>query len=218
MATSPPTHKYSTRRTIFIILFFSVLFLIQYSRLIFLKGILYSYDIRLVIYPWRVAAFHALSLHQSAKWTDYMYCGYPLGADFVTALFYPVNYIFFRFLPSPEISFNYYILFHLIISVIGMYQYSRLLGLSPWACVFTTLCFSFGGFMVTRLCQPTVFDVFCWLPWIVFCLELSFRRRKWIYSLLAGLIQGMVILGGHPNISLYIFSFSFLLCSFFRLE
>ncbi len=183
------------------------LILLFYGPAIFLRGFFYENVIRLVLIPWRSYVARSILHGQFPLWTDLICSGYPLGVDYATGLYYPVNLLFFL-LFSPPVAMNYYIVFHFLLASVGMYFYARIMNISIMGSMMSSVIFTYSGYMVCQLCQPVTIDMASWFPIILILLECYFRKRKLLYIGFAGLLMGFCIAGSHPQITLNIFFFS----------
>ena len=169
-----------------------------------LKGLYYSGDIRSGILPWRMFVIESLKSGQSCFWYPYLLAGYPYFGEYGSGLFYPFTYLFFYPLP-PHAAINYYFVFHYLVSTLGMYLLAKQLRLSPLAGFTSALIYVFSGNLLMRLNHPTIIEVIALAPFVLLLIELAFRRNRWIYNGLAGLLCGFLFIGGHPQYTVYIF-------------
>lgn len=196
----------SLKKELASIFFLEFLLVIIFWDVITLKGILFSGDIRSLVFPFRVYVAECVRNGTPYLWNPYLLAGYPFSADFLSGIFYPFTYFFF--LPfTPVKAINYYMVFHYMFSIAAMYCYARVLGISRTGSIASGMIFTLGGFMLARTCHPTIMDIMAFLPVIFILIEVGFRKKRWIYSAYAALIAGMCFLGGHPQIAFYMFSF-----------
>ncbi len=203
-------NKYRSKlRDLASILFIESILLVIFWKAITLQGILFSGDIRSLVFPFRLYVADCVRHGIPFLWNPYLLAGYPFSSDFLSGVFYPFTYLFF--LPfNPVAAINYYMVFHYMLSGVAMYAYARLLGISRTGSIAAALVFTLGGFMLSRVCHPTIIDIMAFLPIILLLIELGFRRKRWIYSGYAALLSGMCLLGGHTQIAFYMFLFGVL--------
>ncbi len=189
------------------ILLLQGIILLLFWKAVTLQGIFYSGDIRQVDLPFRWYTAYAVKQGISLYWNPLIFCGYPYASDFLAGAFYPFTYLFFCFLP-PHAAINYFIIFHYMLCGLGMFLYTRTLGISSLASFCSAFLFTFCGFNLGHFGHINVMSVVIYLPFILLCLELDLQRGKWIYCIIAGLINGMNFLSGHSQFVMFASLFS----------
>ncbi len=152
----------------------------------------------------------AKSLRQGALpwWSPHVGIGYPMLAEGEIGALYPPNWII-ALLFSPELGVSLSILLHHLLGGIGLYLYTRSLGLSKGASCLGGLVWTIGGFNVAHLNHVGIISVTAWLPW-AFLLSRSLLVTKdgrhpvhgWLKTAGLGLVVGLQFLAGHPQMAL----------------
>jgi len=193
--------KKRTQKDALFILTLTVLITALFSPALLGKTV-FSYgsdDGTMLLYPLRV-----LFAQGESFWTNRLFCGFPLFAEPHMALFYPLNWIFFKLLPA-EIAFSYLIVFELFLASLFTYLFARLMGLKEIPSLISALSFSLIGFLPSYLGNATVIHSSVWLPAVFYFLELSVKKKCFTFSLLAGLFLSFQILGGFPQMAFITF-------------
>jgi hypothetical protein len=155
----------------------------------------------LLIYPWHAYLGRQLREGHLPLWDPTRFAGAPLAADIPVGAFYPPNwlYIFGHVTVVATIIWAATLAACLLL----MYWLLGLLRLHPIAAALGAVVWTFGGFMVSW----GMFDAFIaaavWLPMALAGWELARRRRRWGVPVM-GLGLALSLLGGHAQISLYV--------------
>jgi hypothetical protein len=176
-----------------------VFFIIYFWDFILVHGMFFSSDLRSNEFQLRAYLGHILKQGKFPLWSPDLYCGYPLLGDYMTGLYYPLNLVLFYILPDYA-AFNYFILIHYLIIAISIYFYARLIGLSNLGALISSLIFTYGGQSIVRTAQTTHLIAITALPVILTLIELAYKRKRYLYIWLAGLVSGLSIFNGHPKI------------------
>lgn len=144
----------------------------------------------------------------SSLWTNHMFGGYPIAADVQSMTFYPLA-ILARLLGR----WNLFIVVAYVLLSSFTYGYvynqtkSKLAGLS------SGIIFGMSGFMMVHLGHPTVIHAAVWLPLLIWSLEeLRNNSNKFHWVIIGGIAVALIILSGHPQISLYILGLAMFYC------
>ena len=116
-------------------------------------------------YPWRELVISLEKKFQLPLWNSYNFSGTPLLANFQSATFYPLNFLFFM-MPF-VIGWSLIIFLGPLLSGIFLFLYLDNLKLSKWASVLGAITFSFSGFFVSWMEWGTITHVALWLPLIL---------------------------------------------------
>lgn len=185
-----------------IIFLFVFLPILLWWKAFLLKGVFVYGDASASFFPFRAWTFQLLREGILPFWTPYIHNGHPLLAIFSIAVFYPLNLLF---LPFPAyIGWNYSIIGHYILAGIFMYFYLKEIGLISSCALFGGIVFMFNGFLISHLEHNSMVASAIWLPLIFMVIEKAIKTKRYIYSILLGLIIGAQFLAGYPQISLYI--------------
>jgi len=169
------------------------------------------------MFPWKSFAVESFKKGEIPFWNPHNFSGNPLMANFQSAVFYPLNAVFFL-LPYLN-SWTIYIMLAPFLSSIFMFLYLKEIKLSSFASAFGGITFAFSSYMVVWLEYGNIDHTFLWLPLGLLFTEKVIKGeslKNYIYliltllmSVLAGYIQGYFYVVG------IIFVY-FLAKSFFR--
>ncbi len=154
--------------------------------------------------PYRKLAVEILKSGQLPKWNPYSFSGVPLFANSQSAVFYPLNFLFWIFdFPT---GWSILILLQPLLAGLFIFIYLKSLNLDEKACFLGSISFAFSGFMIAWLEWNTIGQVALWLPLILFCVDKLFIKWSWkwlgifffavICTVLAGHLQTNGYLGG----------------------
>ena len=120
-------------------------------------------------YPWKSLSIDILKKYQLPLWNPYNFSGTPLLANFQSAVFYPLNIVFFLFPLS--IGWSVLILLQPLLASTFMYLFLRNLKLSIPASILGSVSFAFCGFFVSWMEWGNVAHTGLWLPLILFAID-----------------------------------------------
>ncbi len=145
-------------------------------------------------------------------WNPYHYSGHPFLANPTTFVFYPAT-LLYVFLPLPH-AFTIDTVAHFLIASIGAYQLVHLLTRSKEAGIASAVVYSLSGYFVDRMFAGhlTLIHTAALIPWIFYCLEKGWAMNRTCLFLLTGVLLGMQVLAGDPQVNLYTAMF---LCLYF---
>lgn len=156
--------------------------------------------------PWRFLGVESISKLQFLSWNPYSFSGTPLTANIQSAVFYPLNILFFIF---PFIySWSLLIILTPVLSGLFMYLYLRTIKLSKESSFIGSLAFAFSGFMIAWMEWGTLGQVLLWLPLILTLKEKILLKFSWKWLILLSLSEVSMLLAGHVQISVYVVIFS----------
>jgi hypothetical protein len=159
------------------------------------------FDLTHSIYPWRLFGFNLLKDGIVPLWNPYNFCGTPFVANWHSAMFYPLNFIFF-FLP-PQIAINYSIAFHFFITGVFTYAFVRYLLGDRLCALVSAIVFIFSGPYLVQLFPGHIFNPLPWFPLSLLLAEIALRRKKMRYYVFLGCVLALQILAGHPQYMVY---------------
>ncbi|OGF99501.1 hypothetical protein A2Y99_02250 [Candidatus Gottesmanbacteria bacterium RBG_13_37_7] len=120
-------------------------------------------------YVWRYNSINELKQSRLPLWNQFSFSGTPLLANFQSAVFYPLNIIFF-IMPF-ETAWGLTVFLQTLLASFFMFYYLRMLNLGKTASIFGSIVFSFGGFSISWLEWNTVIHTALWLPLILMSIE-----------------------------------------------
>ncbi len=159
-------------------------------------------DVITQIYPWKTLTIERWKAGQIPLWNPYSFSGTAHAANYQTAVFSPVQALFFL-LPFID-AWSIMILIQPLLAGIFMYVLLRSFNRSGAASVIGSLAFMFCGFMVTWMAYGTLGYAALWLPLIFYAIHSGWERPTvWKYAMVSiGL--ALSFLSGHFQISLYV--------------
>lgn len=133
-------------------------------------------------------------------WCSNYFCGSPFLSDMQSGVFYPLSLILYL-LPFP-LSYNVFIVCHVILAYLFFYLFIRGLGLSPAAALFGGVSYCFGGFIISSVSMLNNLCVAIWLPAVLWAFHRATTQRWTSGYFLTALFLCMGILGGEPQLFL----------------
>lgn len=162
-----------------------------------------------LFYPERTFTNEMLAKNTIPLWNPYIFAGTPFLADFQSAIFYPLNILYF-FLPQ---IYTWEILLFIqpTMATFFMYLFLSLFRLKKPAIWIGTIAFGFSGFMIVWSQEHVAAgQAALWLPLVLFGIEGYLTNKKLWYYCTASIALAFSILGGFVQITFYVFVFSFL--------
>ncbi len=169
-------------------------------------------------YPWRELAISVEKKLELPLWNPYNFSGTPLLANFQSAPFYPLNFLFFA-MPFAS-GWSLIIFLGILLSGIFLFLYLNSFKLSKWASILGAITFSFSGFFVSWMEWSTIIHVALWLPLILLAIDKIFLTLQFSNSKLQPKIKNYfwpivfifslssAFFAGHLQIFFYLFIFS----------
>lgn len=122
--------------------------------------------------PWRVYAWELIRAGQIPLWNPLLGMGAPLLANYQSALFYPLNWIYFLLDSIGGIGWAAWgqalvVYFHLAWAGLGMIFLIRRIGAGVLAQTVAGLAFGLSGYIVSRSGFLSINAAVAWLPWMI---------------------------------------------------
>ena len=164
------------------------------------------------IYPAQVFAAKYLRMGELPFWNPYTFSGTPFLADVAIGFFYPPNMLVALFVNNGKLSVlaaEMLIIAHFALAQFTMFLFVRSLKVSDMGALISAVSYGFSSYAVCHVFHPMMVEHCAWFPlvWMYFREALisneSFQKRL-RYSLLAGLVLGIMMLSGHPQTTLYL--------------
>ncbi|MEK7533786.1 MAG: YfhO family protein [Patescibacteria group bacterium] len=172
-------------------------------------------------FPWRELAVEVEKRFELPLWNPYGFSGTPLVANYQTAAFYPLNFLFFLFPFS--ISWSILIVFESLMAGVFLYFYLNSLRLNKWASLVGAISFSFSGFFIAWMEWGTIIHTAIWLPLILLSIDKIFVCSKndnskfkiqnyvvWAIILVFSLTSSFF--AGHLQTFFYLYTLSVIYC------
>lgn len=162
------------------------------------------------VYPNRAFAAKHISQGEIPYWNPYSFSGMPYMADIQTALFYP-PYFLLDYISGGDIypikNLQLLIILHFLLAQIAMYVLCRRLKLSMWASMIAAVAYGFSSPLVLHAFHPMQVIHLAWFPLILRFFHEAITERKLKAGLIGGLLLGMTMLSGSPQMTLYMVFF-----------
>ena len=192
--------------TIFIILFSAAVCLV-FFKIAALKEGLMEADYLQQLYPWSAILSESLKNFQLPLWTRRVGCGFPLFAEGQTGVIYPLNMVMFFFLPF-RLAYNYSFLLHFVLSGIFTYFLARRKGACLLGGALAAVLICFGSAYAGCFIHLASLRALTWFPLVLVLYEVYLEKgKRGPLVFLIGLIAGMQILSGSPQMAAYSFFF-----------
>lgn len=171
-------------------------------------------DVITQIFPWKHVTVASWHMGEIPLWNPYSFSGTQLAGNYQSAVFSPVNLLFFL-LPFVH-AWSIMILLQPILAGIFMYLFLRSLARSTAASVFGGISFMFCGFIVVWMAYGTLAYAAAFLPLSLFAVNKISEKKRWGGALLSASLA-LSLLSGHFQISLYVLLAVVLYITFLRL-
>jgi hypothetical protein len=133
-------------------------------------------------------------------WSSYEFGGMPAFADPQDTAFYPIHFFFARIVGS----WTAFVVSAFVMASCFMYAYVYSLTRSRVAAAFAGLAFGLSEAMMERLAHMTTLHATAWLPLMLLAIDRLRGSRPTRWMAIGAFAIGSCILGGHPQIVLYI--------------
>src|SRR3990167_7366210 len=181
----------------------------DYSRGVPFKNFLITDPIRQQ-YPWKELAINIEKNWELPLWNPYNFSGYPLLANFQSAVFYPLNLAMF-ILPF-EYGWTFLIISQPLLAFIFMFLYLLNLKISKAGSFIGSIAFAFSGFFVSWFEWGNVVSTGLWLPLVLLAIDKVIpkiknqkSKIKKVWSLIFVFSLISAFFAGHLQIFFYLF-------------
>lgn len=164
-------------------------------------------DITDQIYPWRHFTIETWKKAQIPFWNPNSFSGNPHLANYQSAVFSPLNLLFFIF-PFVD-AWSLLILLQPLLAGIFTYLFLRELKVGREGSVLGSTVFMFCGFMVVWMAYGTLSYAILFLPLSLFAIERWFNKKSKLPLIILTLSIPLSFFSGHFQTSLYFFAFTF---------
>jgi hypothetical protein len=146
--------------------------------------------------------FLTTSLRQGSLplWNPYIFSGQPVMGDTAAQTFYPPNLVAAVFLSAAR-ALPILAWFHLTVTGFSMFAFLRLLRLGPIPALFGATAWMLNGNTVVWLENTHRLSTLAWMPAVFLFYELALQRHRVWPGVVAGLLYGLSILGGHTQLA-----------------
>lgn len=175
--------------------------------LLLLKKIFIHGDYKEQFFPWFMEYAKAVKHFTLPYWAPNMACGFPLVAEGQIGAFYPINLLMFFLLP-PMVAYSYGVALHFMLGGIFMYIFCRKIGLEGLAAIVPAILFMFASPYAGCFSNIASLKVLCWFPLTLYIICLSFEKNKPHILIFSGVVMGIQLLAGAPQMAFYSIAFS----------
>ncbi len=158
-------------------------------------------DVITQIYPWKKITIDSWKQGQVPLWNPYSFSGTPHAANYQTAVFSPVNLLYF-FLPFID-AWSLTVLLQPIFAGIFMYFLLRCLDRSQEASIIGAIAFMFCGFLTVWMAYGTLGWAVLWLPLIFAAVLMHIDKRSWWNPMIISVSIVWSFFSGHFQMSVY---------------
>ena len=169
-------------------------------------------DVISQIYPWKTLTIESWKNLSVPLWNPYAFSGMPLMANYQSAVFSPLNILYFilPFIQAWSIS----VLLQPLLAGIFMYLCLRSFKISKEGSLIGSIAFMFCGFITTWMAYETLGYAILFLPLSIFSIQKYYLTKKtWPLVLLSVTIP-LSFFSGHFQISFYFLSATVLFAVF----
>lgn len=159
-------------------------------------------DVVTQMYPWKKITIDSWRQGQVPLWNPYSFSGTPHAANYQTAVFSPVNLLYFvlPFLDAWSLS----ILLQPLLAGIFMYILLRGLDRSQAAGLIGSIAFMFCGFLTVWMAYGTLSWAVLWLPLLLAVVLMHVNKRSWYNPVIVSSGLAWSFLSGHFQMSVYV--------------
>ncbi|NUM25526.1 MAG: YfhO family protein [Candidatus Buchananbacteria bacterium] len=150
--------------------------------------------------PFRDAVADSFRRGEFPLWTNLLGNGWPILAEGQSGVFYPVNILFFIFLPLGLAVLCSFVA-NFFLGSVFTYLYARVIRLSSSAALLAAIAFSYSGFFVFRIKHLNLINAAIWLPLAWYVIEKILQQYNKKYLVLLSLVFAIQFFAGHPQIS-----------------
>lgn len=151
--------------------------------------------------PLRVAIANVVRGGNLPLWNPYMFSGMPLLATAQGGVLFPLNWFYLVF--SPALATNLMVVSSYMLAALGAYLYTRRSGSSKRGAMVTSLCWSWGGFLIGQIGHINIVHTGAMLPWILWTVDsyAATQNRKW--AILLAIFVALQVFAGHQQTFVY---------------
>jgi hypothetical protein len=153
-------------------------------------------------YPWHVYLGGQLRAGHLPLWDTTVMGGAPYAADASMAAFYPPNWLYAFGHPLGVVTLIWAVT--LLASLLATYWLFCVLRLHPLAAALGAIVWTFGGFMMSYALLDSYISSAVWLPMALGGMALALHGRPRRGVPIAGAALALSILGGHAQITVYV--------------
>ncbi|MEO0248349.1 MAG: YfhO family protein [candidate division WOR-3 bacterium] len=160
-------------------------------------------DFLVYFYPIKRFIFdHVWATGSIPLWNPYVFSGTPIIANIQASMFYPLGFLYY--LIAPDRAYLYSTILHCILAALFMYVFVRSLGVSRSGAFLSGSIFALNGYFIAHIYAGHLSFVqnYIWIP-LVFFFAVKIGDRNLKYAIAGGLVFGVQVLGGFPQLAFY---------------
>jgi hypothetical protein len=135
-------------------------------------------------------------------WNPNNFSGNPFLANYQSAVFHPMNWLFF--IINQTDAWSMMILLQPLLAGLFTYLFVRQLKVSQAGALIASISFMFCGFITTWMAYGTLSYALLWLPLIFYAIEKSFSKRSSFTLAILSLALVASFFSGHFQTTLYV--------------
>ena len=145
----------------------------------------------------RSFVFESLKLGVFPFWTTKILCGIPIFANSESAIFYPLNFIYFLLPVSKAINFSFVL--HFFILGFSSFLWLNNKTKDKFISLITAVMCIFMSAPYLHACAAHLSNIntFCWFPFLLYFYDKSFEKKSYFYILPVSAVIAFQIFAGH---------------------
>ncbi|MFO0936822.1 MAG: YfhO family protein [Gemmataceae bacterium] len=156
--------------------------------------------------------YHHFLVHSTQQtgelplWCPEIFAGMPGVQDPQVCAFYPLHLPLYWISEDHQgTALSFLVMLHVIIAGLGMFAYARHQQQPASAAFISALGYMFAGKWLVHLLIAGHHNLapLAWLPLILLFMERSIARKTIVHATIAGVLFSLIILGTHPQITIY---------------
>lgn len=162
-------------------------------------------DFNSFYYPLYSFAARSIAAGEFPLWNPHLWGGMPFAADQQTGLFAPLNLLAFAVArPFTYATLEVLAIVHVWLASAFAYAFVRDLGCRRAPAMIAGVTYAYSGFLASHLGHYPMVAVAAWLPLVLLALRRAMVRRSFAWALAFAAALLIALLGGHPQIFLYV--------------
>jgi hypothetical protein len=153
-------------------------------------------------YPWRMFAINTFKIGQIPLWNPLTLSGSPFLATYHSAIFYPLNLLYF-IIPNMFFDWNLQCFLQIFLSALFTFIFLRNLKIHWFGSLVGAFSFSLSGYMMNWLTFGPGSQAGLWLPLILLAIDKFKERKSYWWFVLSTFSLLMMLLAGDFQTSFY---------------
>lgn len=146
-------------------------------------------------YPYRLFYQRNILKGKVPLWNPHQFCGAPFNGNDQSSIFYPFQFLFYRFLDAPS-AYTWLAFMQFFLGGLFMYLLMRFEGAGHSGGLLSAIIFMFNGCAIVWMPNTTFQSPGIWLPLILLLAGISYRRKKILAALLCSVVIGTLLTAG----------------------